>query len=197
MVKTKTNKMSTETMVLGAIMTAMVVILQLLATFTTFFGPFSTAIGLIPIVIGAVLCGPAVGAWLGFVFGIVVLASGGAALFMAFSVIGAIVTVLVKGAACGFVSGLVYKLIGKWNHLVAVIASSLICPIVNTGVFLLGCLIFFLPHDAEIAAAAQSTATGMALFFGFAMANFIFEIIMNLVLSPVIVKLLSLRKKKN
>ncbi|MBP3377873.1 MAG: ECF transporter S component [Clostridia bacterium] len=191
-----TKKMSTETMVLGAIMTAMVVILQLLATFTAFFGPFSTAVALIPIVIGAVLCGPAVGAWLGLVFGIVVIASGGAALFMAFSVVGTFITVLAKGSLCGLAAGLIYKLMGKWNHYVAVITSSLICPVVNTGVFLLGCLIFFLPHDAEIAGAAGSTDTGMALFIGFAMANFIFEIVMNIVLSPVIIKLLDLRKKK-
>lgn len=189
------KKMSTRTMVLGAIMTAMVIILQLLATFTAFFGPFSTAIALVPIVIGAILCGPAVGAWLGFVFSIVVIASGGAALFMAFSIGGTIVTVIAKGTACGLIAGLVYKLFVKWNNYVAAIAASLICPVVNTGIFLLGCLIFFLPHDAEIAAVAQSPNTGMALFIGFAMANFIFEIVMNIVLSPVIIKLLELRKK--
>ena len=61
--KTNQKRMSTKTMVLGAIMTALVIVFQLLATFTAFFGPFSTAVALIPIAIGAIMCGPAVGAW--------------------------------------------------------------------------------------------------------------------------------------
>ena len=80
----RTTNKKTETMVLGAVMTALVVVFQLLATFTAIFGPFSTAIGLIPIVIGAAICGVKMGGWLGFVFGVVVLASGGANLFLAF-----------------------------------------------------------------------------------------------------------------
>ena len=107
--KTANNRMDTKKLVLGAILTALVIVFQLLATFTAFFGPFSTAIALIPIAIGAILCGPAIGAWLGFVFGIVVLASGGAALFWAFNIPGTIITVLAKGAACGFFAGWVYS----------------------------------------------------------------------------------------
>ena len=107
------NKRKTKNLVMSALMTTLVIVFQLLATYTTFFGPFSTAIGLIPIAIGACLCGPAIGAWLGFVFGIVVIATGGAALFFAFSVPGTIITVLVKGTACGFVAGLVYKILKK------------------------------------------------------------------------------------
>ena len=75
----KSNTFKVETMVMAALMTALVVVFQCLATYTTFFGPFSTAIGLIPIVIGAVLCGPIIGGWLGLVFGVVVLVTGGRA----------------------------------------------------------------------------------------------------------------------
>ena len=110
MIKTKNKRMSTETLVLASLMTALVVVFQCLATYTAFFGPFSTAIGLIPIVIGAAMCGPYVGAWLGFVFAMVVMLTGGANLFFAFNVPGTLITVLAKGIACGFVSGLVYKL---------------------------------------------------------------------------------------
>ena len=74
-----TKRESTRTLVLGAIMTAMVIILQTLASYTKFFGAFSSAVALIPIVIGAVMCGPAIGAWLGLVFGAVVMVTGGAA----------------------------------------------------------------------------------------------------------------------
>ena len=193
---TKNKRLATETMVLGAMMTALVVILQCLATYTTFFGPFSTAVALVPIVIGAALCGTGVGAWLGLVFGGVVILTGNAALFLAFSVPGTIVTVLCKGMACGAAAGIVHKLLKKWNGIVAAIASAIVCPVVNTGVFLLGCRIFFMPYADAIAETLQMNVSGMDLFFALAGANFLLELGMNLVLSPVIVKLISLAKKK-
>lgn len=191
----RTTNKKTQTMVLGAVMTALVVVFQLLATFTAIFGPFSTAIALIPIVIGAAICGTAMGGWLGFVFGVVVLASGGANLFLAFDVFGTFATVLVKGIACGLAAGLVYKLFAKINRYVAVFAAALICPVVNTGVFMLGSVLFFLDSVSEIAAAIGMDGTGIGVFWAMAMGNFLFEIGMNLVLSPVIVRLLDLRKK--
>ena len=136
--KSQANRKKTETITLAAVMTALVIVFQCLATYTTFFGPFSTAIGLIPIIIGAALCGPVIGAWLGLVFGIVVLATGGAALFFAFSIPGTLITVLAKGAACGFAAGIVNKLLKKFNKTIAAVASAIVCPVVNTGVFLLG-----------------------------------------------------------
>ncbi len=182
-------------MVLGAVMTALVVVFQLLATFTAIFGPFSTAIALIPIVIGVAICGVKMGAWLGFVFGVVVLASGGANLFLAFDVFGTFVTVLVKGTACGLAAGLAYKALEKLNRYVAVVVAAVVCPVVNTSVFMLGSIIFFLDSVSEIAAAIGSTGTGVGVFWAMAMGNFIFEVGMNLVLSPVIVRLLNIRKK--
>ena len=193
---TKNNKrMSTKTMVLGAVMTALVIVLQLLGTFTAFFGPFSTAVALIPIVIGAAMCGVGVGAWLGFVFGLVVLISGGANLFLALDVLGTLVTVLVKGTACGLVAALVYRALEKFNRYIAVLAAAIVCPVVNTGIFMLGCIVFFMDDVPQLAAALGSSATGVALFWALAMANFLFELGMNIVLSPVIVRLLNIRKK--
>ena len=193
--RTNRRKTSTETMVLGAVMTAMVIILQLLASFTAFFGPFSTAVALIPIAIGAILCGPAIGAWLGFVFGAVVIFSGGAALFWVFDIPGTIITVMVKGTACGLAAGLVYKLLKKWNGVVAAFAAAIVCPLVNTGLFLLGCAVFFLDDVVGIASAVGSADVGMALFIGFAMANFLLEIVTNTLLSPVFVRLLKIKQK--
>jgi len=189
------KRKSVETLVLGAILTALVVLLQCLATYTTFFGPFSTAIGLIPIVIGAAKCGPKISAWLGFVFGAVVLLTGGGALFWAFSIPGTIITVLVKGTACGLAAGLVYKLLEKKNFYLAVIAAAVTCPVVNTGVFLLGCAVFFMPHANGIAEVLKLSVTGMELFFALATGNFLFELGMNAVLGPVIVRVLNISKK--
>ena len=116
-------------------------------------------------------------------------------LFFPFSIFGTIVTVLLKGAACGLAAGLVFKLVSKWNETVAVIAASIVCPIVNTGVFLLGSAIFFLDSADQIAELLKMNVSGMALFWALAMANFIFEIGMNVVLSPIVVTLINIRKK--
>lgn len=189
------RKMSTKTMVLGAVMTALVILLQLIGTYTTFFGPFSTALALVPIIIGAALCGIGVGAWLGLVFAAVVLTTGGANLFLTFSVHGTLITVLLKGIACGLVAGLVYKLLHRINEGVAVVAAALLCPISNTAVFLLGSAAFFLPYADAIAETIGMNASGMALFWAMAMGNFLFEIGLCLVLAPVIVRLLQIRRR--
>lgn len=190
-----TKKIQTEKLVLGAIMTGLVILLQLIGTGTTFFGPFSTAVALIPIVLGAAMCGPWIGAWLGFVFGMVVILSGGAALFFAFNIPGTIITVLVKGIACGLIAGLVYTALSKFNVYLAALAAAIVCPVVNTGVFLLGCYLFFMDSATQIAAAVGLTVSGMAVFWALAMANFVLEIISNAVLSPVLVRVLKLSKK--
>lgn len=192
------KKMSTQEMVLGAIMTAIVIVFQLLATYTTFFGPFSTALALIPIVIGASMCGVGVGAWLGFVFGIVVILTGGANLFLAFSISGTIITVMAKGIACGAAAGFVFKLLKRFGSFIAVLGAAIVCPIVNTGVFLLGCLAFFLPFAEKIAnipAVGLTGVSGVAVFTALAFVNFLFELGTNIVVSPILVKILGLRKR--
>lgn len=193
---TNNRKQQTQKLVLGAIMTALVIILQLVGSFTTFFGPFSTAVALIPIVLGAAMCGTAVGAWLGFVFGMVVILSGGAALFFAFDVPGTIITVLFKGTLCGLAAGLIYNLLSKYNKYLAVFAAAIVCPLVNTGVFLLGCYIFFMDSATEIANTLGLSVSGMAVFWALAMGNFALEIISNAVLSPVVVRILNFNKNK-
>lgn len=190
------NKMSTKTIALGAVMTAMVILLQLLGTYTAFFGPFSAALALIPIIIGAAMCGVAVGAWLGLVFSLVVVFTGGANLFLTFNILGTYITVLTKGILCGVASGIAYKLLKKYNDVVATVVASLICPVVNTGIFLLGSAVFFLDKADAIAAELESTITGMSLFVGIATGNFLFEIGFCIVLSPVVIRLLKIAKKE-
>lgn len=96
----------TRTVVGLGLLTAIVVVLQFVGA-TIKFGTFSISLVLMPIVIGAALYGVFAGAWLGLVFGVVVLLSGDAATFMAINPFGTIVTVLLKGILAGAVSGLV------------------------------------------------------------------------------------------
>ena len=177
-----------------AIFTALVVVLQLLGSFIK-FGPFSVSLTLIPIVVGAALYGPLAGAWLGFVFGVVVLASGDAAPFLAVSVFGTVLVVLLKGALAGLLSGVVYALLEKAGVWVAAVCAALVCPVVNTGVFLLGCRLFFMDTVSAWAEALGFDNVGRYMIFGLVGGNFLFEVLFNLVLSPVIVRLLRIARK--
>ena len=63
-----TNRQNIKKTAELAILTAIVIVFQLLGSFIH-IGPTSISLVLIPIVIGAVLTGPKGGAFLGFVFG--------------------------------------------------------------------------------------------------------------------------------
>ncbi|MBE6690178.1 MAG: ECF transporter S component [Ruminococcaceae bacterium] len=191
----KNQKISTRQLTLGAMLTALVVVLQLVGSFIR-LGPFSVSLVLIPIVVGAATCGPYIGAWLGLVFGVVVLASGDAAFFLQFNAPATIAVVLTKGIGAGFLAGLVYTALEKVNRYVAVVVSAVVCPLVNTGIFLIGCLLFFQEAVAVLAEGAGFTGSATAyMFVGLAGFNFLFELGFNLILSPVIVRLLNIRKK--
>ena len=61
---------STEKLVLIALFTSIVAILAYVGGFIKIGGLASISLTLIPIVVGSAICGPWVGAWLGFVSGL-------------------------------------------------------------------------------------------------------------------------------
>jgi uncharacterized membrane protein len=189
------RKAQTKTVVLGAMLTALVIILQFMGTFIR-FGPFQISLVLVPIVIGAATCGVGVGAWLGLVFGAVVLFNGDATAFMQIDPLGTVITVLTKGVACGLSAGLVYKAFSKWNGYLAVIAAAIVCPIVNTGVFLLGCLVFFLEAITEWGISVGFDNVVAYMFLGLVGGNFLVEVASNVILSPIITRVLNFEKKQ-
>lgn len=194
MSKVKNRKVQTQKLVLGAILTALVIILQFLGSFIH-FGPFSISLVLIPIVIGAATCGYTIGAWLGLVFGIVVLISGDATAFLAIDVFGTFVTVLLKGTLCGLAAGLAYKLLKNHNRYIAVVAAAIVCPLVNTGIFLLGCNVFFLNEITAWGLKAGFENVAGYMFLGLIGANFLFELGANIILSPIIVRIINYKSK--
>ena len=185
---------NTKQVVGVGLFTAIVVVLQLLGSFIK-LGPFSISLVLVPIVVGAALYGYKAGAWLGFVFGLAVLLSGDAALFMTINVPGTLITVLAKGTLAGLLSGLCYKLVEKFNPTLAVTVSAVVCPIVNTGVFLLGCVVFFMDTIEGWAAASGYASAGADLVVAMVGFNFLLELLANILLGPVIVRLIGLGKK--
>jgi uncharacterized membrane protein len=185
------NNKSTKVVTLTALLVALVVILQFMGSFIK-IGIFSVSLVLVPIVIGASMCGVFSGAFLGFVFGVVVLLSGDAAAFMAINPFGTIITVLLKGTLSGFFAAIVYKLIAPKNKTVAVFSSAVVCPVVNTGIFLIGCLLFFMD---TIYSWAGGQDIIKFMVFGLGLMNFPIELLINIVLSPVIVRLLNIKNK--
>ena len=194
--------------------TAIVVVLQYLGSFIK-FGPFSISLVLVPIVIGAALYGRIAGAWLGFVFSVVVLLQPDTALFYQANFAGTIITVLLKGTLAGLLAGVVYKALEKKNVTLAVIAKFLAlvfgkrklekknvtlaviaaaftCPVVNTGIFLLGSVVFFMD---TIKTWAAGTNVFVFMIVGLVGFNFLFELAVNMLLSPVIVRLIQVGTK--
>ena len=184
--KTKTQK------VVGmGLFTAIIVALQMLASAIK-FGPFSITLVLAPIVIGAALYGIGAGAWLGLTFGVTVLISGDAAAFLTINPIGTVLTVIAKGMVAGIVAAMIYKAIEKKNKTVAVVAAGIACPIVNTGIFLIGCYLFF----REWLIAVFGTTGFATVITGLVSVNFAVELGINMLLASVIVRIIDLGKKQ-
>lgn len=175
-----------------ALFTALVVILQLLGSFIH-LGPFSISLVAMPIVVGAAVYGSTAGLWLGFVFSMVVLLSGDAGAFLAVDVPGTLITVLAKGILCGGAAGLVYTALQRFSRPAAAITAAVVCPVVNTGVFLLGCRIFFYE---TVTAWAGGTNVGRYMIVTLVGLNFLAELGINVVLSPVILRLIRIGRKE-
>lgn len=182
-----------QKLTLIALLTAIVAVLQLVAA-PIRIGTFSVSLVLVPIVLGAALIGPWAGGWLGLVFGAAVLISGDAAGFMGMNLVGTVITVLVKGTVAGLVSGWIYRLIEKKNRTAAIFTSAALCPIINTAIFFCGCWLFFF-DGLSSAAAGKGQSLLAYIIIALIGGNFIFELIFNLVLSPVILRLIDVGKK--
>ena len=139
--------------------------------------------------------GVKIGAWLGLVSGIAVLISGDAASFLAINVPGTIITVLLKGVISGIAAAFVYKLLEKKNRYVAVLLAAIACPVANTGVFILGCVTFFMDTLKVWGEGLGYTNAFAYIILGMIGINFIIELILNVILSPTAVRLIELRKK--
>lgn len=184
----------TKTMVGIGLFTAIVVVLQLLGG-GIHFGIFSITLVLVPIVVGSALYSWKAGAWLGLAFGVTVLLTGDANAFLSVNPLATVLVVLVKGIMCGLVAGVIYALLKRVNSILAVIAAAICCPVVNTGIFLIGCNLFFYETITQWAAMYGYADAASYMLFGMAGVNFLIELGVNILLAPVIVRLIKLGSK--
>lgn len=174
------------------ILTAVVVVLQSIAKFIT-LGPFSITLAIMPIVVGGAMYGWKGGAWLGFVFGVVVLITDPTIpILMPVNAVATVLICLLKGMAAGAAAAAVYKLLESKNRWVAIIAAGIVCPIVNTGLLVIGFLLFF--HDMLVEWAAGANLASY-IIFGMVGANFLVETGVNLLLSTIIDRVLKIVRK--
>lgn len=171
-------------MVSIALLMALVLVMQMLSGIIPPVGGFSISLVLIPIVMGAVLFGPAAGAFLGATFGVIVFVNcvtgadpGGAMVFQANPVL-CFIVVMAKGTLAGLASGWVYKLMKNWNSHAAMLCAAILCPVVNTGVFI-ACMLTIFP-DVLSAWASGGDVIAYVLT-GLVLANFVPELIINVV----------------
>lgn len=193
----KTNQQRIQTITGIGLLSAIVFALQFVSMAIR-FGTFSITLSLIPMVVGAAMYGAGAGAWLGFVFGLAVLISGDASPFLAVNIAGTVITVLAKGMLSGFVSGLVYRLLEKKNGILAAVCAAILSPVVNTGVFLIGCVLFFWDTISTWAMALPQFGENVVayMFVGLVGLNFIWELGVNLVFSQTLVNIIRIGKKR-
>ncbi len=175
-----------------ALLMALVVVMQFISGLIPPVSGFSISLVLIPIVLGAALYGPSAGAVLGGTFGAIVYINcvtgadvGGAMVFQADPAL-CFLVVMGKGILCGMSAGLVYRLFSDKNTYVALLCAAIVCPIVNTGVFIACMLLFFV--DVLRAWAAGADIAGYILT-GLVLANFVPELIINILFSPASVRI--------
>ena len=158
---------------------------------------------LIPIVVGAFLLGPIEGAVLGLVFGIMtvvltVMAPGGMTyILMESNPVMYVIVAIFKAVTAGLGSGLIYKGLdklfkGKLVYLRTLLASAS-APIINTGIFLLGMVLFFSKTISEKWAGGQNVFLFIA---GLIWINFVIELGINIILTPAIIRIVEVVKKK-
>jgi len=185
------NKLFIQKLVGTAILAAVVISLQLILG-SIKLGPFNITFTLIPIILAAILYGSLSAAFLGAVFGIMVCFSvvsgndaGGYILFSQRPLI-TLLLCLLKSTLAGYLAGLSVHCTKQ--KFLRILLPAVLAPVVNTGIFILGLVLFF--QETLALWANGQDAVVHFLLFSILGVNFLIELLVNLLVSPVIVRIL-------
>ena len=174
-----------------AILIALVVVLQAFGGSIN-IGPVQLNFTLIPIALGAILLGPLAGLILGFACGVVVAIQVILGLVPFYVLIWtetpvvALLTCVVKTTVAGYIAGLAFKIFRKKNYYVAVFVAAALVPIVNTALFIVGCLGMW---DVMVSLAGGSNILGFILVY-LVTFNFFIELAINLLCAPALYRVI-------
>ena len=163
------------------ILLAVEIVLQVLGNYIVIPGGFANLnFSLIIIALGAMMYGPIVGGFLGFISGVLILfAPSTISYFFSVSPLGTILTCILKTTVAGIVAGFIAKALKNKNDTLGSILASIAVPVINTGLFTIFCILFFQSRLQEI----NSNNIAAALFLGMIGFNFIIEIIITLIVA--------------
>ena len=191
----KKRHFNTRMIATTGMLLALEIVLQIIGNYVVIPGGFANLnFSLIFITLGAILYGPIVGGLLGLVSGILTLFSPSTmSVFFSISPAGTILACLLKTTIAGVVAGIISKLLKKNHDLLSSILASIVVPILNTGIFALFTIIFFKPLLAGI----NPDSMAAALFLGLIGFNFVFEVIVTVIVAPSLYKILLQVNSKN
>ncbi len=170
-----------------AVLLALVIVLQAFGGYIK-IGTTPLSFVLVPIVLGGMILGKGAGGFLGLSFGFIVVIQGAMGvdgftmILLEEHPVFTVLLCLVKGCAAGVLSGLTYEWIAKKNKLCGVFAASVVAPVVNTGLFILGSLAFL--QDTLKANFIDGTTVIYFLVILCAGVNFLVELAINLICAP-------------
>ncbi len=186
----------TKNIVYLAILTALLVVLNLLGT--VFKIITNVNLTLIPIVLGALIMGFRGGLILGlisglmtFFFGVFSIDPFTNVLFINHPVLTFLICT-VKTTLAGVLGGLVYSLLNGKNQYVATFVASGLIPIVNTAIFILGALAMYNTIASEF-----SPNVLYFLVITCAGVNFLIEFAINLLVAPAIYMVVRVLEKNS
>ncbi len=180
-----------------AILSALVILFQCMATVIGVTWKVVPTLALIPIILGVVILGVWEGTFLGFVFSTVVFIFGisgydaGTYAMIQYKPVLATLLIFVKGCMAPFVAGIVYKLTKNKLPRASIWIASALCPIVNTLLYCLG-MFFFLDF---LRGAGYNQNAMYLVFIVLPGVNFLIEFTLNIVLTPAIVRVSSIFDK--
>ena len=174
-----------------SILLALVIVLQAIGGSIN-IGPVQLNFTLIPIVLGALLLGPIAGLILGFACGVVVFIQVVMGLVPFYTIIWteapvqSALTCIVKTTVAGYASGLVFNLLKNRKPYLAVFMASAIVPIINTALFIVGCITMW----GTIASMAGGSNVFGFILVSLVTFNFFIELAVNLLIAPAIFRVI-------
>ena len=180
---------SARNVALLGILIALVIVFQLFASAIRMFG-VTLNFSLIPIALAGILLGTLGGAIVGFSCGLVV--------FITMAVLGqepSTAMCIGKTTAAGAVCGLVFKLLKKYGLHLAVSVSSVVIPVINTGIYMLGIVIMKDAAAEFMQLGSSSASTVFAVVFGLIWLNFVLEIAINCIFTPLLYRVIKVIDK--